>query len=73
MQFATGTVVNGKVELQGVAPPEGAVVAVAARGADEPFALSPQDEDGLLAAISEVERREYLTAEELPASLPKPN
>jgi hypothetical protein len=72
MQFATGTVVNGKVELQGVALPEGAVVAVA-RGADEPFALSPQDEDGLLAAISEVERREYLTAEELPASLPKPN
>ena len=73
MQFATGTVVNGKVELEGVSLPEGAVVAVVARGADEPYFLTPQDEDELLAAISEIERGEYITVDQLLASLPKLN
>jgi hypothetical protein len=73
MQFATGTVVNGKVELQGVALPEGAVVAVVARGADEPFALSREDEEELVAAIAEIESGDYLTVEQLLAGLPKPN
>ncbi len=36
MQVATGTVVNGKIEVEGVALPEGALVAVVTRGADEP-------------------------------------
>jgi hypothetical protein len=71
MQVATGTVVNGKIEIEGVALPEGALVAVVARGADEPFALSSDDEDELLAAISEIERGEFITVEELLESLPK--
>jgi hypothetical protein len=65
MRFATGTVVNDKVELQDVALPEGAVVAVVARGADEPFVLSPEDEDELVTAIAEIERGEYLIVEQL--------
>jgi hypothetical protein len=73
MQVATGTVVNGKIELEGVSLPEGTVVTVVARGADEPFALSPEDEDELLAAMSEIERGEYVTVEQLLESLPKPN
>ena len=71
MQVATGTVVNGKVEVEGVALPEGAVVAVIARGADEPFALSAVEEEELLAAISEIERGEFITLELLLESLPK--
>ena len=71
MQVATGTVVNGKVEVEGVALPEGAVVAIVARGADEPFALSVADEEELLAAISEIERGEFISVEELLESLPK--
>ena len=71
MQLATGTVVNGKVEVEGVALPEGAVVAIVARGADEPFALSVADEEELLAAISEIERGEFISVEELLESLPK--
>ena len=71
MQVATGTVVNGKVEIEGVSLPEGAVVAVVARGADEPFVLSAADEEELLAAISEIERGEFVTLEELLESLPK--
>ena len=71
MQVATGTVVNGKIELEGVALPEGAVVAVVARGADEPFTLSAADEDELLAAIAEIERGEFISVEQLLESLPK--
>ena len=56
MQVATGTVVNGKIEVEGLALPEGALVAVVVRGADEPFTLSTADEEELLAAIEEIER-----------------
>jgi hypothetical protein len=73
MQFATGTVVNGKVEIHGVDLPEGAVVAVLARGAHEPFTHSPEDEEELVAAIAEIERGDSLTLEQLLAGLPKPN
>jgi len=72
MQIATGTVVNGKIELEGVSFPEGSVVAVVARGADEPFALSTDDEEELVAAISEIERGEFVTLDQLLESLPKP-
>lgn len=71
MQIATGTVVNGKVEVEGVVLPEGTLVAVVARGADEPFALSADDEEELLAAISEIERGEFVSLDELLESLPK--
>lgn len=71
MQVATGTVVNGKIELEGVALPEGAVVTVVARGADEPFSLSASEEDELLEAIAEIERGEFISVEELLESLPK--
>lgn len=71
MQVAVGTVVDGKIEVEGVALPEGALVAVVARGADEPFALSTADEEELLAAIAEVERGEFITVEQLLAGLPR--
>lgn len=71
MQVATGTVVNGKIEIDGISLPEGMVVAVLARGADEPFDLTPEDEDELLAAISEIERGQYVTVEDLLRELPR--
>lgn len=71
MQVATGTVVNGKVEIEGVALPEGALVAVVARGADEAFALGTADEDELLAAIAEIERGEFVGFDQLLESRPK--
>ena len=51
--------------------PEGSMVAVLARGADEPFGLSSEDEDELLAAIAEIERGEFVTVEELLRDLPR--
>ena len=71
MQIATGTVVHGKIVVEGVSLTEGAVVAVVTRGADESFSLTETQEDELLAAMAEIERGEYVTLEELLQSLPK--
>ena len=71
MQVATGTVVNGKVVVEGVPLEEGAVVAVLARGADEPFSLSATQEDELLAAMAEIERGEFVTLDQLLEGLRK--
>lgn len=71
MQVATGTVVNGKVVVEGVLLAEGTVVAVIARGSDESFSLSEEQENELLAAMAEIDRGEYETLEELLQSLPK--
>ena len=71
MQVATGTVVNGKIVLEGVPLPEGARVTVVTRGADESFVLTEGQENELLAAMAEIERGEYVSLEELMKSLPK--
>lgn len=71
MQVATGTVVNGKVVVEGLPLAEGAVVAVIARGADESFSLTEEQENELLAAMAEIDRGEYETLEDLLQSLPK--
>ena len=71
MQVATGTVVNGKIVLEGVPLAEGAVVTVVARGADESFTLTEAQEDELLAAIAEIDRGEYVSLDELIQSLPR--
>ena len=73
MQVATGTVVNGKIVLEGVPLTEGAVVTVVTRGADESFLLTAPQENELLAAMAEIERGEYVTLEDLLHSLPKRN
>lgn len=72
MQVATGTVINGKIIVEGVPLAEGARVTVVTRGADEDFALSEAQEDELLASLAEIDRGEYVTLEELLASLPSP-
>lgn len=70
MQVATGTVVNGKIVLEGVPLAEGTKVTVVARGADESFALSAAQEDELLESLAEIERGQFLSLEELVATLP---
>ncbi len=71
MQVATGTVVDGKIVVEGVPFPEGSLVAVVARGADEPFSLSDAQEEELLAAMVEIQRGEFVTLEQLLADLPR--
>jgi hypothetical protein len=71
MQITTGTVVGGKIVVEGIPLAEGAVVAVLSREPDEPFVLSHDDEDELLAAIAEVECGKFLTAEQVLESIRK--
>jgi hypothetical protein len=71
MQFTIGTVVDGKVVVDGVSLVEGAVVTVLSRETGESIALSSDDEDELLAAIAEIERGEFVSAAELLDSLQK--
>jgi hypothetical protein len=71
MQVTTGTVVGGKVVVEGVSLVEGSVVAVLSREPEEPFTLSAEDEDELLAAMAEIERGEFVSADALLESLRK--
>jgi hypothetical protein len=65
MQVVTGTVVNGKIALEGIRLVEGAVVAVVMRGADDNFSLTETQENELLAAMAEIKRGEYVQLDEL--------
>ena len=71
MQITTGTVVGGKVVVEGVPLVEGSVVTVLSRQPGVPFALSAADEEELLEAIAEIERGEFETPEALLESLRK--
>jgi hypothetical protein len=71
MQIATGTVVNGKIVVEGVRLREGDVVAVVTRGADENFSLTAEQEDELIAAVAEIEGGEFVSLDQLMQSLPK--
>ena len=71
MQIITGTVVEGRVVVQGVALPEGSRVTVLTRGADESFTLAAEDEDELLEALAEIDRTEYVSLDQLLATLPR--
>ncbi len=69
MQVASGTVVDGKVEIEGFSLPEGTTVTILARGDEALVKLSPHEEADLLAALDEADREEGIPAEELFARL----
>jgi predicted transcriptional regulator len=71
MQVATGTVIDGKIVVEGAELPEGAVVTVLSRGTAESFSLTEDQENELLEAMAEIERGEFVTLEDLLGSLPK--
>lgn len=71
MRLTPGTVVGGKVVVEDGGLDEGAVVAVLSRDPDGSFILSAQDEQELLAAIAEIERGEFVSAEALLEDLRK--
>ena len=69
MQLATGTVVDGKIVVEGESFPEGTVVTILARESDETFELPPDLEAELLESFAEAERGDVISAEELLARL----
>lgn len=69
MQVASGTVVDGKVVVEGLTLPEGTVVTVLARGDATAVRLPPEQEAELLQALDEADREEGISPEELLARL----
>lgn len=69
MQLATGTVIGGKVILEGASLPEGTVVTVLAREVDETFDVPPEMEAELSASIAQADRGDTISAAELLARL----
>ena len=65
MQPATGTVVGGKVIVEGEPLPEGTVATILAREADEAFEVPPELEADLLESIAEADRGEAISADAL--------
>ncbi len=65
MQLATGTVVGGKVVVEGDPLPEGAIVTIVAREVDETFEVPPELEVELLESIAQADRGETISADEL--------
>ncbi len=69
MQIASGTIVDGKVIVEGLSLPEGTVVTVLARGDEIAVRLPVQRESELLRALEEADREEGISADELFARL----
>jgi hypothetical protein len=65
MRVATGKVIGGKVVVEGAALVEGASVTVLVRESDETFEVTPAQEVELLRALSEAERDDVITADQL--------
>ena len=63
MQVATGTVINGKVVLEGVTLPEGALVTVLSTDTEASIKLSPAEGADLMAALDEADREAGTAAE----------
>ena len=69
MQVVSGTVIGGKVVVEGLSLPEGTAVTVLARGDEAVVRLSPQEEGDLLTALDEADREEGVPAEQFFARL----
>ena len=69
MQAAAGTVIDGKVVLNGVTLPEGALVTVLSRDTEASVRLSPTEEADLMAALDEANQEAGTAADEILARL----
>jgi len=71
MQVTTGIVVDGKVVVEGDRLPDGTVVTIIARDAEETFEVPPELEAELLESIAQADRGETISADELITRLPR--
>lgn len=65
MLITTGQVQNGAIEVDDSTLPEGAKVTILVREDDETFEVSAEEEAKLLAAITEAERGDGISASQL--------
>jgi hypothetical protein len=69
MQIVSGTVIGGKVVVEGLSLPEGTAVTILARGDEAVVKLLPEEEANLLAALDEADREDGIPAAEFFARL----
>ena len=69
MQVTTGTVIGGKVVVEGVPLVEESTVTVLFRAPNEPFLLLEKDQDERLTAIAQIDRGEFISSDERLESL----
>ncbi|MFO1417455.1 MAG: hypothetical protein U1E83_02180 [Methylotetracoccus sp.] len=65
MKVATGTVVNGKVVVEGEILAGGETVTGLLRESSETFELTREDESEILESIASIGRGEFISGEEL--------
>jgi hypothetical protein len=65
MRVASGRVVSGQIVVEGEPLPDGVLVTVLAREADESFELNAADEAEMLLSLAEADRGELIPAEEV--------
>ena len=65
MRVTSGKVVSGQIVVEGEPLPDGAVVTVLAREADESFELDAASEAELLLSLAEADRGELIPAEDV--------
>jgi hypothetical protein len=65
MQLTSGIVVGGKVVVEGDPLPDGTIVTILARDADETFEVPPEMETELQESLAEAARGEAISADEV--------
>jgi hypothetical protein len=73
MKIITGTVLDGRIVVEGESLPEGEKVTILAREGSETFAVSPEEKRRLLESIGQADRGEFVDADELLRELSGPN
>ncbi|HYH10051.1 MAG TPA: hypothetical protein VEK11_23580 [Thermoanaerobaculia bacterium] len=68
MRITSGKVVAGQIVVEGEPLPDGAVVTILARDADESFVLDATAEADLLLSLAEADRGELIPAEQVLAT-----
>lgn len=69
MRVTSGRVVSGHIVIEGEPLPDGSMVTVLAREADETFELDAAAEEELLLSLAEADRGELIPAEDVLRSL----
>jgi redox-sensitive bicupin YhaK (pirin superfamily) len=73
MKIATGTVVHGKIIVEGQSFVEGEQVTILGHDNGETFQVSPEEKRLLLQSIAQADRGEFVDADELLTELDESN
>ena len=73
MKIITGTVMDGRIVIEGERLPEGEKVTVLTREGNETFHVTADEKRQLLASVAQAKRSEFVDGEQLLAELDESN